>query len=196
MIKKVAFLMIISTLTYGDTLGFKLGLNSPTSNVTVTGTDRNGGPSIMVGVEALKSLKHVDVGVDVSLLKRSEFESRVLVNNFVTNVSGESLVVLPMVRYVFRREASFNPYIGAGVGIAKVKTTGTARPAAGYLWSDTLSTETRTIVNESKTSAAYSIRIGFDYKMTDSFSLGYEASYNAQKGVRSLSSGLVARVHL
>lgn len=188
--------MFVSSLTYGDSFGVKIGLNSPTSNVTVVGSDRNGDPSLMIGFEALKSFKYVEAGVDVSLLKRAERSSTLLISNFNSTVSGESLVVLPVVRYVFLKESRFNPYIGAGLGISKVKTKGSAKPAPGYLWSDTLTSETRQIVNKSQTSAAYSVRVGFEVKMSDSFSLGYEASYNAQKGVRSLASGIVARVQL
>lgn len=77
-------------------------------------------------------------------------------------------------RYVLMPEAKVNPYLIAGLGVGATSAKATTKPAPGFVWANTGTTESRTNFDGSATGAAFSIGAGADADITDSLFAGLE----------------------
>lgn len=187
-----------------DTLGIKLTGNTPVSNVSVVGSQKNGGFGLSGGFEYLHSLGSLEVGAELDILSRSENTGSIL-PNVTTKASGMTTQVLAVSRVVFLKESRIQPYAGAGLGVARVSLKGKGRPKANYSWNDTHTAEERVLVDESATGFAFALRGGLDVLVSGPVSVGYELGYNGTSSMtfgslkgstNSITNSVVVRVRL
>lgn len=179
----VVSVAILSGFSRADSLGIKLTGNTPVSNVSVSGSQKNGSFGLGGGFEYLHPVGRFDVGAELDILSRSRSTGSII-PHVTTQASGLTTQVLGIGRVRFLRDLL---YVGAGVGIAHVSLKGTGKPQAGYTWSTPPANNAeRVLVDESATGFAYALRGGFEIPVSARFTVGYELGYN---GTSSMTFG-------
>lgn len=102
-------------------------------------------------------------GGEVSWLHRSATSTQSLVPDGDTNVWGNTVLLLAMLKYSLIGQGRVRPYISAGLGPDYTSTNVNATPDPGFSWSDTLTNETRTLYSDSTWGFASTVRLGLDF---------------------------------
>lgn len=84
-----------------------------------------------------------------------------------SSVSGDALILMPVVKLAVRGEGTARPFILLGAGAHRTSTVVDAAPLAGFVWSDTSTSEARRLVDDSSWGAAASARVGVDFELGD-----------------------------
>ncbi len=181
------------------------GLAAPVSRIDFSdiggGTGNDGDVGPLIGFQYLYSLDpHWAAGIDFNYFHRATTDSYGLLPNSDSNVAGNDVVALALVKFDFLPQDRVQPYAAAGVGIARNSMTVDATPNPGFAWSDTGTDEPRRLVDGSAWAAAYSLRAGLDFltywSTVLSFELGWthvaSATYDATSSGRALGLGGVS----
>ncbi len=80
-------------------------------------------------------------------------------------------------RYVLMPDARVNPYFIAGLGLGSVSAKADTSPGAGYVWSNTGTTESRPDFDGSAMGPEFSVGLGADADLTDSLVAGLDARW-------------------
>jgi len=174
-----------------DMLSFDVGLAVPTSGVDFSGagggTDSNGDVGPLVGVEYLHSVTRLlSVGADFEYMYRSETQSRDLLPGAITNVSGNTEMLLAVAKLSLTDRGYARPYLLAGLGVDNTSTNINATPRFGYAWPDTDTAETRTLVDASSWGLASTIRLGIDFNVYD------PVVFSVEMGWTDLANGRIS----
>ena len=193
---------LLGSFAGADTLGIKLTGNVPVSNVSVSGSQKNGSFGLGGGFEYLHHVGRFDVGAELDILSRSRSTGSII-PHVTTQASGLTTQVLGIGRYRF---LSDRLYVGAGMGVAHVSLKGTGKPQAGYTWATPPANNAeRTLVDESATGFAYAVRGGVEIPVSERMSVGYEIGYNGTSSMtfgslkgstNSVANSVVVRVRL
>jgi outer membrane protein OmpA-like peptidoglycan-associated protein len=90
------------------------------------------------------------------------------------SVTVNQTTVMANVYYDFWADQAFTPYIGAGVGVAFVNTTGQSNSTLGVA---PLTINSNTNINSNSTQFAYQYMMGVGYKITPNIRLNLEGRY-------------------
>lgn len=170
-------------------IGF--GFASPVSRVdfssTGGGTGDNGDTGLLLGGQYSYFLSpRLATGFDVEYLNRSRTGSQSLLPNSNTDVFGNTLLMLATARYSLTNHGTARPYILAGIGPNRTSTVVEATPDDGFGWSDTSTSETRTLVDDSHWGLAGTARFGIDFMLADpalfSLEIGWTGISNSSYG--------------
>lgn len=123
----------------------------------------------------------VSLGLDIDLIKPKEKSIDGLVPNVRTTRRIASSSVLGVVR-VGALEGDLRPYGLLGFGIHFTNIRLDSAPKAGSTWTDTGTTETRTLMDADGRGLAVKISAGADYAVTDHFLAGGFLAYNNMGG--------------
>lgn len=185
-----------------------LGGFVPLSRLTLQGTDAVAGYGAAFGAQYLRDVTSAAaVGVGIERLNGGSHNSDTLLANANTASQTESTVALLLGRYSIN-EGSFRLHVLGGVGIQETNLQINSAPQPGYTWTDTGTTETRTMVNSTQSTAALMLQPGFDAYLSDAVWVGaglayyylgaatYDATPAAQKFGLSNVHGSLAGVQL
>jgi len=188
-----------------QTFSIDLGFATPLSRVSLSsaggGTGDNGNSGILFGGQYIYYMRpRLGAGFDFEYFNRSRTDSLGLLPNADTNVSGDTLLLLALLRYTLVNRGWVRPYILAGIGADRTSTEIDATPLLGFSWSDTGTGETRTLVDDSNWGFASTARFGIDFNATAptffSLELGWtelsNGRYDATPAGRDLGLGSVA----
>ena len=82
-----------------------------------------------------------------------------------------------MGRYTFLPNARFVPYLHSGIGLTYFRQTADGEPFPGSTWTDTNTTETRSLQDVSSVNFSYSIGVGVETNLTKDLLLGLETAW-------------------
>ncbi len=97
-------------------------------------------------------------------------------------VSGDSVLFQAIAKYTFTDHGRTRPYVRGGIGFHHSWTDIEARPQSGFAWSDTGTSEHRTVINGAATGLAGSLSVGLD------FNYGAPSNFGVELGWLGLSS--------
>jgi opacity protein-like surface antigen len=148
------------------------GFSNPLSRVdfssTGGGSGDNGDTGFVLGAQyAYYVTRRLAVGMNLEFMNRGQTNSHSLLPSANTDVFGNTMLVMPVLRYSLTSEGTARPYLLAGIGSNRTSTIIESTPDAGFIWDDTSSAETRTLVDESRWGLATTARFGIDFMLAD-----------------------------
>ena len=177
----------------------EFGAASPLSRVSFAsaggGTDDNGNSGLLLGAQYLyRTNPRLAFGLNIESMNRGSSDSHGLLPQSDTQISGNSFLLMPVLKYTIVDRGWTRPYFLAGIGVNRTSTLIDARPNFGFLWSDTLTDETRTLVDDSHWGLATTARLGIDFLQFNpsffSFEIGWtgisNGSYSATPAGQSV----------
>lgn len=161
-----------------NSIAFRVGTNSPLTNIEGQGSDKSGGSGLMLGMEYLhRPVPHLGVGVEFSLLRGSEHASTVLLTNANSTSERNDQVVMAVLKWLMLPESKFQPFLGVGLGLGTSHLKLTSAPRSGFVWTATGTSDRRTIIDSTESAVALGLRAGADVVVSESLSLGGELGY-------------------
>lgn len=165
-----------------------LGLIEPVSKIHLRsiggGTADNGDLGAQLGAQYVYFLTpRVGAGLEVDYFNRSGTLSTRLYPAADASVSGDTWLLLAILRCALMDRGSARPFVLLGVGGAWNKTMIDVRPS---VWPDTTTHETRRLIDDSAWTPAASVRLGLDID-ADALSPGLvtlEAGWTGLAGAR------------
>jgi opacity protein-like surface antigen len=167
-----------------DMLSIDVGLDAPLTGVSIPGsggdTTSNGDVGPLVGVEYLHSLTPLlSVGADFEYMYRSPTATPNLLPGAISNVSGNTEMLLAVAKLALTDRGYARPYLLAGLGVDNTSTLIDATPRPGFAWPDTGTSESRTLVDGSSWGLASTLRFGIDFNVYDPVVFSVEAGWTA-----------------
>ncbi len=161
----------------GQEASVNVGAAIPTTQYDLTSVggskDTMGGTGVGFGGQYLYNLtKAIGVGGEFNYASFGNKDHSV--TKAVVTSSYGTWSLEAVARYVLMPESRVNPYIIAGLGLGSVSAKATTKPASGYAWTNTGTTESRTNFDGSATGVAFSIGAGADADITDSLFAGLD----------------------
>lgn len=185
-----------------NTVSFDFGLSVPASSLDFSGTDfgggvrggraNNGDLGARIGLQYLRAVTpRSALGVEFAYVDRSSTDSPDLLPNAFSHVSGDSVILLANWKYMLTKDGEVRPYVLFGAGGHYTSTTVDAHPNPGFVWSDTLTSEGRRIVDGSEWGPAMSVRLGLDFLFAQPTIFGLEVGWTglANSKYRPTSQG-------
>ncbi len=175
------------------------GFASPLSRVdfssTGGGSDNNGNTGIVIGGQYLyQTTSRLAWGMNLEYMNRGLSDSQSLLPSANTDVSGDSLVIMPVVKFSLVDRGGIRPYVLAGIGTNRTSTFIEAQPQQGFAWNDTNTDETRTLVNDSRWGLATTARVGIDFMSFNpsffSLEIGWTGISNGSYGATQAGQAL------
>ena len=149
-------------------LSLNLGLGATLSDVGFGsiggGTASNGDVGPLLGLQYLRELTpQLAVGGEFGFLHRSATDDTGLLQSANSNVWGDTLSLLAVLRASLTDHGVARPYVLVGAGAARSTLKIDATPLAGFQWADTATDETRRLVDGEKWLPAGAARIGVEF---------------------------------
>lgn len=165
-------------------LGIDLGLSIPTGDVDFAsvggGTASNGDVSASVGGHYLYFPRpRLGVGFGVEYLARGPTSSPGLLPAADSEVSGGSVALMGLLKWILAFGDTVQPYVLAGLGTARSWTVVDSQPRPGFVWSDTGTDETRRLVDGRAWTPAGTARLGLEFWPASPGVFGIEAGWTA-----------------
>ncbi len=160
---------------YTQEFAIEFGITAALSQVSLAsaggGSTDNGSAGALLGLQYLfKSGSNLSFGLCFEFLDRGLNDSFSLLPDAHSTVSGNSVILMPILKYFFNRNERVRPYILAGIGVDRTSTFIDAHPIFGFTWSDTLTDETRTLVDDANWGMTSMLRVGVEFlQYYDSF---------------------------
>jgi hypothetical protein len=146
-----------------------VGKASPAGTSSVSGS--------AFGLRYLHSLTDFTaVGIDTDFIKSGEAGSSV-VTNAESTFSAESSSVYGVIR-CGNTEEKIRPNFLFGVGIHVTGLKLDSKPLPGFVWTDTSTSEKRTLVNSTGVAPAVKLQGGADYALTQNWLAGAYLAFN------------------
>jgi opacity protein-like surface antigen len=95
-------------------------------------------------------------------------------NGIQSETSAKALLLMAQAKYSFRVDKTVMPYIGIGLGMHHSQRKMTAQPNNAFVWSDTSTSEERTLVDGSASAFAAGYDVGLDFRLGERTLLGIE----------------------
>jgi outer membrane protein W len=148
------------------------GVVGPVSRISFSeaggGSSSNGNTGIILGAQYHYFLSSKwAAGLDLEFMNRSPNSTQNLLPASNTDVWGNTTLMLATMRYSLTDRGTVRPYVLAGLGTNRTSTMVEATPNDGFGWSDTLTNETRTLVDDSRWGFAHTARVGLDFVFQD-----------------------------
>jgi hypothetical protein len=161
-------------------LGFMMGAQDTNATLDLGafggGSERIGNGGFAFGgryFHQLRRLPALGVGFDLLSADLGQNESFDVLPNFDTTTSLHSTQGLVMFRLILP-SGVFRPYLIAGGGLHATSLKLESQPVPGFVWTDTRTTETRTLYDSGKGSWAAAWGLGFNWQLNDIINLGIE----------------------
>jgi opacity protein-like surface antigen len=160
-------------------LALSLGAGLPTSANSFSDSARVGAAA---GVSYLRGVRdRISVGGRLNYFNFPANTHRIGVNGGgkVDADSASDAMTLELIgRYDLSPIKRLTPFLVGGIGANYFSQKTKATPAAGSLWSNTATQESRTIADDSSMGAAFSVGAGVDMALGDRLGLGFEAIWH------------------
>ena len=150
---------------YRQLISPAFGFDAPVSNVHIAGGSLpNGYSGGLTGVQYLFfPTKRFGAGIDFTYFNRAPTDSQGFLPNTVARVSGDTTLLMAVVRYELKDTGHVRPFILAGAGGGYNTLAIDARPVLGAVWSDTGTGEYRRVVDGGAWVPAATFRAGLDF---------------------------------
>lgn len=165
-----------------QTINLNLGMGIPLTDLDLSaaggGKDKVGTPGISVGGQYLYHVApRLGLGLDINYSKSGEKQSSKFSPLLDSMVKSESVVALVIGKFIFIPNGKASPYVLAGGGVHSSRLKFSASPAAGLVWADTGTRESRVFGDSSGTNYAIVGGLGIDVFVTENAFLGLEGRY-------------------
>jgi opacity protein-like surface antigen len=141
------------------------------------GSDRIGSNGGAVGVQVMFPVtENVSVGGDFLASDLGSKTSDALITGLHTDYHVHAKTFLACAKLASKRD-KIEPFLFGGLGLHSSSMLADISPMSGLAWSDTGTTETRRVIDDSTMGFAAAMALGLDYYMSDKLSLGAEARY-------------------
>lgn len=173
--KSIVALLLLSSSVYagGNSISLKIGGNKTLTEVKAVGTASDGEAGALIGGEFVHRIGRFGIGAEVSSLSRSSSESRSLIPGAAAKLSGDTILALVNSR-AYLTDGLF---IGGGFGLAHSHQRAELTPSSGFLWADTMTSETRVILDQTKDALALAAKIGYEISVGKYGIAGLEVGY-------------------
>jgi|GEM_PF-2500579 len=157
----------------------------PLTRITIDGTDSLAGPGYAFGAQYLRRAggdllrqenPSAAFGVGLERLSGGSHASSTLITNGFTTSQFDSTVLMLLGR-LSADEGRYRLHLLGGLGLHWTNIQINSTPQPGFAWADTGTTETRSVVNSTKSAAALMLQPGFDAQVTDSVWVGAGLAY-------------------
>lgn len=175
------------------------GLVLPRTELVLSGpAEKIGAAGPKIGLQYLyHTTNNWALGTEFNYSARGKLASSKFLTNSDSEIEGTYLSALVLARYTFFAERTFHPFVVLGVGFASNKLKIVSTPASGFVWTDTGTSETRTMVDSTQTGLASTFGFGFDIETSDTGFFGVEfrgqaigeATYDASSSAKNLGLG-------
>ncbi len=160
-------------------LSLELGAGIPTSVNSYSESEKMGP---MGGLQYLYTVDEFwGVGVQADYFQFAAKEHAITsdTGGLVNARSKDNVATLEvMARYTFLPNARFVPYLHSGLGLTYFRQTAEGEPLAGSTWTDTGTTETRSLQDVSSVNFSYSVGVGVETNLTKNLLLGLETAWH------------------
>jgi len=177
--KLAALLILVSTACFAteNQIDFTLGRGSPQSAARAGNLfQEDGSQGLNWSADFLhKIARQVSIGIGGGHFSSGDNTETTFVPNTSSTVSSKMTSILALGRLDLTSSAKFVPYVIAGIGWARNSLTVSALPDS--TWSDTGTSESRTLVDDSGSALGYAAGAGVDVALSDRIFLGVEARY-------------------
>ena len=165
-----------------QTVNLNLGTGIPLSTLDLSavggGSDKIGTAGLAVGGEYLYYLTPLfALGLDGNYSKFGDKNSSKFSPLVDSTVSAKSMVVLAVGKYTIVPEGKILPYLLGGFGLHNSSLKFSASPAAGLVWADTGTRESRVFGDDSASSYALAFGLGVDVPVNERVFIGIETRY-------------------
>lgn len=155
-------------------LSIDLGFIVPTSNVDFScagcGSDSNGNSGGLFGFQYLYfPAPRIGWGLSVDFFNRGRTQSQNFIPGSETNVSGDTTLLMAMMKCMLTTEGPVRPYLLAGVGMHNTSTVVDSTPDGPG--------PTQRLVDASAWGPAGAIKLGLDFHYLGPYVLGLEAGW-------------------
>src|SRR6185312_410625 len=152
---------------------FLLGAVKPTNNVSIQGSDSLGTSGLAVGGRYLRetTVTGLQVGGEIMSLNPGSAASDTLITNTNSTVQVKSLAFMADAKLA-KTDGTVRPWVLVGLGFHSTNMDIESAPKAGFVWTDTGTRETRTVVDSTKTGVAATLQGGLDFPVNDQFLIG------------------------
>jgi hypothetical protein len=142
------------------------------------GRSHNGNSGILFGGQYLAlSSPQTAWGLHAEYLGRTSNDDIGFIPSTLSSISGDTLLLLGVVKYTLTRRGAARPYFLLGAGADYTTTLIDARPLSGFVWSDTGTDEARRLVDDDRWGFASTARLGIDFNMMEPSVLGLEIGW-------------------
>lgn len=159
---------------------FLLGGVSPTSKISIQGTDSVGTSGLAFGGRYLRSTIYpeLQIGGEIMSLMPGSATSGTLITNTDSNVQVKTLTFMADAKLA-KPDGPVRPWGLVGVGFHSTNMHIDSTPKPGFAWTDTGTRETRTAVDSSKAGVAATLQAGLDFPLSDQFMIGVAGAWYA-----------------
>ena len=154
-----------------------LGFSSSKYDLGVTGGEepvaKGGGAAGGQAIYFFRSQPALGIGIDGSYTHLNNRDTTDLVRgaNATTHLNSTVIMVIGKLAYP---TGHVRPYVFGGLGTHRTTAFVSAQPFAPFTWTDTGTSESRVLLDETKTSLAVGYGLGLDVFFTDEFFTGLE----------------------
>ena len=153
------------------------GVFAPLTKLSIQGSDSLAGPGYAFGAQYFRQMgSRVSPGLEVEKLTAGQHDSPTLITNGNTNSQFDSVTLMALVR-ISPAEGDTRRYAIVGIGFHSTNIEINSTPQTGYAWTDTHTTETRSLVNATKSGAAFTFQAGANFMINDAVSYGAGVAY-------------------
>lgn len=165
-------------LTQDNEFSVLTGIYSTPTQIMGNESDRAAKPGPFAGLRYLRNLDSMlALGFQLDAAQPRANDSLRLIANGVTRTKllvGE-LLIISRVRFLEKR---IRPYLLLGLGVHSTTLQIDSKPLTGFAWSDTGTSESRTLVKSRKLGGVVALESGVDYHISDSLTAGAYAGYH------------------
>lgn len=149
----------------------------PLAKLSIQGSDNLAGPGYAFGAQYFRQTgSRVSPGLEIEKLAAGQHNSPTLITNGNTNSQFDSVTLMALIR-LSPAEGDIRRYVIAGIGFHSTSIEINSSPQAGFAWTDTHTTETRSLVNSTKSALAFTLQAGANFMINDSVSYGVGVAY-------------------
>jgi opacity protein-like surface antigen len=179
--KLLSLLMFLSTSSFAtvNQIELNLGRGTPVSSIQAGGSsDRDGSR----GTDWSADFLHLAgpqyyFGVGGGQFRSNDNVSETFVPNANTTIRSKVSSILLLSRTDLPSQTKMVPYFIAGIGWVKNSLSVTSLPQT--VWSDTGTSEQRTLVSDSKNTVGFAAGAGLDYALVQNAFIGIEFRYQS-----------------
>ena len=164
-------------------LSFDFALDAPIRGVNLFGPDVGGSANkgvegSAVGFQYLYfPTPRIGWGLEFDYFGRSAYDSPNLLASAESQAFADTSLLLGVAKYSLATRGPVRPFVVLGAGAHRTTITVDSHPAPGFVWSDTMTDETRRLVDSSVVGFAATARLGLDFKLFDPSVFSLEAGW-------------------
>lgn len=180
--KTMVLLAGCASASFGHSLSLDIGPSFPLTSIDITnvggGKETAGTTGLAIGGQFLYDLrKDIGLGLDINHYGTGDRTSSSFIPAADSTLNSSVTSVLAVWKFSMLTDGKVWPYIIGGLGMASANLKVDAKPSAGFVWRDSGTNETRSLVDKTNTAFSGAVALGLDVPITSQIFLGAEARY-------------------